>query len=834
MAEENTRLRKLFANLIDILLIGLIGIGVFYRFNWSNWSQGTNLHPDEYGFTYILTQLKMPSSVGDYFNTRLSPLSPYIKYDIDGNPLHDGPDNRLRWGQFPIILIRLAGELSGQTGYDEIRLLGRHLSALADSITLLFTFLIGKRLFSHRVGLMASALSALAVMQIQQSHFMTVDQFATLFVMITMYAAVRSAQEPILVRQSKAQTEGLPGNYILTRQAWKWYALFGVGFGISLASRFNLLPLFGLILPACFVSVANLKLRTREDLKRIGLAAMGYLLLAAVTAGIAFRIAQPMSFRSARGDTSFFTLRLNPDWTASMAVAQNESNGIKAGPPGEQWAHRLPIIFPLMNMVVWGMGLPFGLTGWAGFLLAAYRVLRNGKEWQIHLVPLTWVGGYFLFMGTRWVKSVRYFLPIYPFLALFAAWLVMQLWKWVSGQSSSADTGQRLIRSRRFLNSLGLKLTSWFSNIPVLWRNTLRMGLFGLFCLLLFGGTFVWATAFVRAVYVQEHTRIQATRWMYRNIPAPFQIKLEGADGSEIPVQIPTPQDVLYVTKENPYIYPFIVPTGGRLKEINIAKAAVLSTDSANQYLQIVISEDIQGIHQAAVGVVEIRSDAAQVSYRCPLQGKLDEGGRYYLIVSTPEDGLIQIDRLTLANENWDEGLPLPFEGVDPFGMYYQGMTMQVRWYDDQNKRDMFLETIAKTDYIILPSQRGIWSAPRIPLTYPMTLEYYRSLFDGRLGFELVAEFHSPWQIGPLQISDVGGTIAWGTKPKLPLFNFNFFAAEEAFSVYDHPPVWIFKKRDDFTLEQAKRVLEAVDLSKVVIQGPRDATFVKLPDNAYY
>ena len=97
------------ANAILILcLIVLIAIGIGYRFSWINWSQGTNLHPDEYGLTNTLTQLSMPKNLADYFNTRISPISPYQKYDLSGAVPGDGPDNRMRWGQWPIIIIRAA------------------------------------------------------------------------------------------------------------------------------------------------------------------------------------------------------------------------------------------------------------------------------------------------------------------------------------------------------------------------------------------------------------------------------------------------------------------------------------------------------------------------------------------------------------------------------------------------------------------------------------------------------------------------------------------------------------------------------------------------------
>jgi hypothetical protein len=215
------------------------------------------------------------------------------------------------------------------------------------------------------------------------------------------------------------------------------------------------------------------------------------------------------------------------------------------------------------------------------------------------------------------------------------------------------------------------------------------------------------------------------------------------------------------------------------------------------------------------------RGDALHVDFNAiPLL----PGATYNLVLSTGSEPPVTIARTVIANEEWDEGLPFPFEGIDPFGQYYYGITNYVRRYDDADKRQMFIETLAQADYLILPSQRSIWSIDRIPLSYPMTLEYYRALFDGRLGFDLIAFFNSPITIGPLYISDLAGNAALNHPPPLPLFNLNPFAAEEAFSVYDHQPVWVFKKRADFSLSAVQQVLEKVNLSKMVIQAPRDAT----------
>lgn len=781
------RLRSIAEHLFEISLALLILIGIGCRFSRVNWSQGTNLHPDEYGLTSTLIQLSLPKDLDEYFNTRLSPLSPYVKYDAAGQKVSDGPDNRMRWGQWPIILLRAAAELTGNTGYDELRLMGRQLSALADVVSLLFLYLIGARLYGRKAGLLAAALSALAVLQIQQSHFMTADNFALLFTVLAMYMAVRIAHRP-LVGRAPALAGSPVESYRLDWQALPDYLLFGMFFGMAVASRVNLLPLGGMVGVAAFISIADLKLKNRADLKLILSAAAGFLALTVLAAALTFRLTQPMSFRAVTGDTTLLTLQPNPDWIESMKVAQMESDGIGGGPPGEQWTGRAAILFPLVNMVLWGLGLPLGAAAWGGWLAAVWQWLRYGRGWRAHLLPLVWVGGYFFFMGTRWVKSVRYFLPIYPFLCLLAAWGLLALWR----KTEKAPLRYKLA--------------------PALLLAVVTLG------------TLAWATAFTSAVYWTDHTRIQATRWIFQNVPAPINFTLQTEDGLPVRVPVGAP-DQLRVWAQD-YIQPFTPQDSGSLLSVDLPHAAA---QGAAGQLRLALTADVEGkivLAQASLDILPAVSGKPGGPAQAELPDvRLESGVTYYLRISAPAGGpQVVLSRSVLSNESWDEGLPVPFEGYDPFGQFYRGLTMQVRWADDENKRSMFIDTISQADFIIVPSQRAVWASCRLPRMYPMTMAYYRALFGGQLGFDKVAEFSAPLRLGPLYVSDLAGSAAWGKAPLLPVFNSSLLAAEEAFSVYDHPPVWIFQKRPDFTLDSALSVLYSIDLGQVLIQSPRTAT----------
>ncbi|MDW8327214.1 MAG: DUF2298 domain-containing protein, partial [Anaerolineales bacterium] len=776
-------LRDRGALAFDLLLVVLLWTGIFFRFNWVNWSEGANLHPDEYGLTNTLTQLSLPTTIDEWFNTRLSPLSPYEKFDAAGNRIAGGPDNAMRWGQWPIILLKAAAVFTDNTAYDEQRLLGRSLSALADTLALFLIFLIGRRLYNVRIGLLAATLSSLAVMQIQQSHFMTVDNFAVLFATAALYCVVRVAQ----------------------RGDWRWYVLFGVAFAMAVASRINLAPLFGMLLAGVFIARYDEWRAAWQNNTPLWPSVRAALLLIALAGAISlltFRVIHPMAFRAETGDTTFFTWHLNPNWTTMLAVSQAESNLEGGGPPAEQWTSRPKVLFPFLNMVLWGMGLPLGLTAWAGWAWAAWRVLRT-DEWKTHLLPVLWAGGFFLFMGTRWVMSVRYFLPIYGSLALLAAWALYELW----------EVKRRATRETGSLRFSLLSLASLLS-----------------FAVVIFG-TFAWAWGFT-GIYRNPNTRVQATRWIFENIPSPFMLEVQTADGTR---REPVPfDDGATLTAETASVVVVRPRFGGELRSISVFRArnrfdplipgvirVRLAADPAGQQ---VLTEAQLRVENA---VADERGSSFSAAFTAPLT--LVEGQTYYLFFSAPEGGPIQISQAVISTENWDESLPFPFDGRNPFGGMYRGVEMAVRWHDDENKRQMFLTNLEQVDYIILPSQRGLWSTSRLPNNYPMTLEYYRALFDGRLGFELAAEFQSPIILGPLQISDVAGTLAWGRRPDLTPnpadpFNDNLFAAEEAFSVYDHAPVWIFRKRPEFSLEKASALLYAFDLTQVTPQGPRETS----------
>jgi YYY domain-containing protein len=212
----------------------------------------------------------------------------------------------------------------------------------------------------------------------------------------------------------------------------------------------------------------------------------------------------------------------------------------------------------------------------------------------------------------------------------------------------------------------------------------------------------------------------------------------------------------------------------------------------------------------------------------------LNAAQEYYLFTQATAGAPIRLDTTVIANEYPDDSLPTRVDGRDPFGGMYRGLESagdgKTHWdlNEDASKLSQALEWLDEADVIALSSNRGYASIPRLPARYPLAIEYYRALFAEELGFELIATFTSYPAIGPFQFPDQETPFPPGEpsllRDELRTISVGLPPAEEAFSVYDHPQVFLFHKTAEYSRQHVEQILGSVDLSQVVWMKPTEAT----------
>ncbi|MBX3047861.1 MAG: glycosyltransferase family 39 protein [Anaerolineales bacterium] len=893
--------RQRFSPLFDVLFILILLMAALFRFSGLDWGNNMHLHPDERFMNQVVAALQPAENLQQYFDTQNSPLN---------------PNNRgfsfFVYGNLPVTLVRYVAEAVSLTGYDQVHTVGRALSALADLGVVLLVYLISTRLFDRRVGLLAMAFSAVAVMQIQQSHFWTVDNFVNFFSLLAVYFAVRIAT---------AAGEFKRADFIG----------FGLAFSMALACKVSLAPL-ALALPAA-AALRVLALPAKEQ-EEAGWRAFGLLVLAGALSFVAFRVFQPYAFqglgvagwlanigtavgaaeglldKASAGLTAL--LGLNPHWLETMHTLAGQVNGDADWPPSMQWARR-PIWFGLRNIVGWGLGPALALVCLGGLAWAGWKIVKG--DWR-RPPALLWAWGllYFAWQSSAFNPTMRYFLPFYPVLVIFGAWGLLQLWD-----------------SRRS------------------WGRPAAIGL-GAIALLAGAG---WAFAFSQ-VYQQDISRLQASRWIYQNLPGPLTLTYE-QDGQQLNQPLPASYDFSY-TPDLPLHTVFVPQHEGVLNQISFkyVLAPVLIEVRGGpegeallaRYSQVVdllglapgentllevelplelladLNADYQlrvqlpaGQGQVAVQAVELYSTQlidlprrqalempvhlelgseltlnlsgpqlqapdrlalwlgpAEPLSLAPLQATLQilsQGDGSVLLeqtlslpmgtsrsalgtqqsirleqpLSLPagqtvglqlslQSGAAQFWGTAVANEtSWDDGQPHPVDGYNGYGGLYQGdHNFEIYWNEDAVKLQRFLTILDESEYLFITSNRQWGSLPRLPERFPLAVAYYRALLGcpeeqsidacytnaqpetaaNAFGFELVQVFENGPRIGDWKINDQ--------------------AAEEAFTVYDHPKVFIFQKTADYDPQQWAAHLGQVDLNSVVHVTPKQAGGRLLPD----
>ncbi len=442
-------------------------------------------HPDERAILMKVGELGLPGpgDVGDLLDADRSPLNP-------------------RWfpyGSFPLYLLKgFQGLLSALPGIEihDLRVLGRGLSALADTATVALVYLLGARLCGRREGLLAAILVTLAVLHVQLSHFFAVDTIMAACAVAAVYLLARVA------REGRARDSLAAGAVI----------------GLGIATKVTLAPIYGAFLMAHLIYALGL-LDVGDDGRRSlpdrVSAALNGLLLGGAMSVVVFAAVQPYAFL---------------DFARYMGdvVEQSEMvRRIRDYPYTRQYVDTAPYWYHVRQLATWGLGLPLGIVAWAGLVHAAMRGMRPvhglaylaagvalpaailvvshsllaivaasgialaalaftlpfrsaGSRGSVLL--LSWVVPYLLITGSFDVKFLRYMIPATPFLILFGSRMLLDLWDAAS---------VRLPRLR-----------------PVLMA--------GLFVLL--AATGFYAVAYT-TVYAQEHPAIRTARWINENAP---------------------------------------------------------------------------------------------------------------------------------------------------------------------------------------------------------------------------------------------------------------------------------------------------------------------------
>jgi hypothetical protein len=434
----------------------MLFIGLVLRLYGLSWDDGYHFHPDERQILIVADSISFPW-----------PPDPALLLTPDStwNPRF------FSYGSLPIYLLRLTADLAGRFVYDYATLrssymVGRVTATLFDVGTIYLTYRLGRRLYGEIEGLLAGTLVALTVLHIQLSHFYTVDTPLTFFVTLLVMQAIEAARDPT------------PG------RAWG----MGLAWGMALATKLSGVLL---IAPVTAAWLLGMWAQAPEGARAVRYAplagrwvwrALWRCGLTALVALSALAVFQPYTF-------------IDPVCLALDAV--NEARmvrGLRDVPYTLQFYGTAPYLYPLRQLVVWGMGLPLGIVAvaatWAGaahaFRLAAEGRRQRAAQW---LVPLIWVATYFGTVGGLHARFARYMLPIVPFLCLWAAWAIVTL-----------------LRRDRWFRSAGVVVL-----------------------VIILGGTALYALAFTN-VYRQEHPWLQASRWLCRNLPPGSRVMVEHWD----------------------------------------------------------------------------------------------------------------------------------------------------------------------------------------------------------------------------------------------------------------------------------------------------------------
>jgi 4-amino-4-deoxy-L-arabinose transferase-like glycosyltransferase len=475
--EESRFLR--YWEILALLLILVIAAAL--RLYGLNWDGGHWLHPDERQIYFVVLKLDWPRSLAE----ALSPSSPL-------NPQF------FAYGSLPIYLLKLVATLlqpfwPALRYPDNLHLAGRPLAVLFDLGTVYLTYRLARILWrplsqvtstpsssdtaqpdgGGLPALLAAAFTGLAVLHIQLAHFYTVDPLLTFFVLLTLNLAADVARG---------------GSQIA----------LGIALGLAMATKISAAPLVFVLFVAYDTRARIANHQSQVAALRISRFAgtIRPMLVPLLVATAVFFLTQPYALL---------------DWRNFLDQTIRESQiarGALDVPYTLQYAGTLPFLYAIWQTALWAFSLPLGVVAWASLAASLVRWLSRGS-WADALL-LAWTGPYLVITGLLYTKYLRYMLPVVPVLCVLAAALlagIVRNRESVKRQTSNA-VHEAAPAARQ--SSFAFRLSSIVIALAIL-------------------ASLAYALCFA-CIYAAPHSWINASSWIYRNVPAGSTLAVEHWD----------------------------------------------------------------------------------------------------------------------------------------------------------------------------------------------------------------------------------------------------------------------------------------------------------------
>lgn len=476
-----------------VIIICILALGTFLRLYNINWDQNQHLHPDERFLTMVVDGETLPKSFLEYLDPKRSPLNPY-------NSGH----GFFVYGTLPLTLNKLMVTVLNKDTYHDVTLVGRFLSALFDIGVMIVLYKLMQLLQKHikfdkKIIPLTIFFYAIFVLPIQHAHFFVVDTFLTFFLLSSFYFAVK--------------------NYY--KRSIKNAIISGIFFGCALGCKISALYMLPLLL-----SILVWKLTTNKTYSK----ALLYLLIFIGISYLTVRVVDPKLF----ADGNILNTTINPQFISSIkALDVNYSPGTWF-PPAVQWISKKKVLFAGANIVFFGLGAPYFILT----LLGSFLILSNKKN-RLLQISLLWVIGFFLYQSLQFISTMRYFIFLYPFFAIAAAFGFIYV------TQAFAKAKQPAI------------------------------------AVLLIILVSLWPYSFMQ-IYTRPHSRVTASEWIYKNISGGSYLAQEQWD-DWLPLHIEGVNNLSFKGEQMPVIGQDTDEKWQKINEI-LAKADYLILTSNRAY----------------------------------------------------------------------------------------------------------------------------------------------------------------------------------------------------------------------------------------------------------